>query len=37
MVDGRILMGGRKVAGLDEAGLLERAQAPAERMVRRLT
>jgi len=36
MVDGRILMEGRKVAGVDEPGLLEQAQGAAERLVRRL-
>ncbi len=37
MVDGRILMEGRKVAGVDEPALLAEAQAAAERLVRRLT
>ena len=36
MVDGRVLMEGRRVAGVDEAGLLVAAQAAAERLVRRL-
>lgn len=36
MVDGRILMERRTVAGLDEPGLLQRAQALAEDLVRRL-
>jgi 5-methylthioadenosine/S-adenosylhomocysteine deaminase len=36
MVDGRILMEGRRVPGLDEADLLARAQAAGERLVRRL-
>ena len=36
MVDGRILMEDRSVAGLDEAGLLGRAQEAAERLVARL-
>ncbi len=36
MVDGRILMERRQVAGLDEADLLAKAQAAGERLVRRL-
>ena len=36
MVDGRILMEGRRVPGLDEADLLAKAQATGERLVRRL-
>jgi 5-methylthioadenosine/S-adenosylhomocysteine deaminase len=36
MVDGRVLMERRTVAGLDEPGLLRRAQALAEDLVRRL-
>lgn len=36
MVDGRILMEGREVLGLDEPRLLMDAQAAAERLVRRL-
>jgi 5-methylthioadenosine/S-adenosylhomocysteine deaminase len=36
MVDGRILMEGRRVPGLDEADLLAKAQAAGERLVRRL-
>jgi 5-methylthioadenosine/S-adenosylhomocysteine deaminase len=36
MVDGRILMEGRRVTGLDEADLLAKAQAAGERLVRRL-
>jgi 5-methylthioadenosine/S-adenosylhomocysteine deaminase len=37
MVDGRILMEGRNVAGVDEPALLVEAQAAAEHLVRRLT
>jgi 5-methylthioadenosine/S-adenosylhomocysteine deaminase len=36
MVDGRILMEGRKVVGLDEGGLLAQAQEAGEHLVRRL-
>lgn len=36
MVDGRILMEGREVVGLDEARLLSQAQAAGESLVRRL-
>jgi len=36
MVDGRLLMEGRQVVGLDEADLLAKAQAGGERLVRRL-
>ena len=37
MVDGQILMEGRKVTGVDEAALLAEAQAAGERLVLRLT
>ena len=36
MVDGKILMEGREVLGLDEPRLLREAQAAAERLVHRL-
>ncbi len=37
MVDGRILIEGRKVTGVDEPALLKESQAAGEHLVRRLT